>query len=260
MARITRRPPILKMPGQLILLLLLQLTASQATSSSSWNLFNPNLDHYTKAISLVHTKPDKNGQHLLRGIEVGRAAARHNPNHRDSWVNLAGFILNLFNKKDYAEPVSHVQALELFSIMAYAFDKWPAFHGTIHNMESTLRWLSSSSPEEANIHYDTTLDGENGWQKHPKYSTGDRLLAYEYGKKNALPIDVVVAHRGPLFIPLPYFDFVRDTKSETKRIEKLQGKARLRLEKIQTRRKRKKEEKKRRFQIVKKIIESSGEL
>ena len=95
------------------------LAQSFNDSQQHWNLFNPNLDHYTRSVQQIQQG------NLLRGIETGRAAARYHPNHRDAVVNLGGFYLNLFNKDDYAKPVSHVQALELFSIMKYAMSKWP---------------------------------------------------------------------------------------------------------------------------------------
>ena len=101
------------------LFLFLQKTQSSKDSPQHWNLFNPTLDHYTRSVQQI-----QQGK-LLRGIETGRAAARYHPNHRDAVVNLGGFYLNLFNKDDYAKPVSHVQALELFSIMRYAMSKWP---------------------------------------------------------------------------------------------------------------------------------------
>ena len=103
------------------LFLFLQETRAQSSKDSPqhWNLFNPTLDHYTRSVQQI-----QQGK-LLRGIETGRAAARYHPNHRDAVVNLGGFYLNLFNKDDYAKPVSHVQALELFSIMRYAMSKWP---------------------------------------------------------------------------------------------------------------------------------------
>lgn len=199
---------------------LLLLTPRQDFAlASGWDLSNPTLDHYNRAIQQVNS-----GKHL-RGIETARAAARHMPESRDAWVNLAGFYLNLFNQEDYAEPVSHVQALELFAIANYGMEHWPSFHGSIRNMESTLRWLCSSAPASAGLAYHKTLSGTETWQLPPEKSTGDRLIAYKYGKENAPKPESAVLHRGPLFIQPPYKDFERDTARELRRIKRLQNMA-----------------------------------
>lgn len=210
------------------------------TFAKKYNLFNPSLDHYGNAIQLI------NKDNWNQGIEVGRAACRHNPNHRDSIVNLGGFYLNLWNKKDFPKPISHVQALELFSIMNYAMTKWPSFHGTIHNMESTLRWLCSSSPTEVrdsmNLIYDTTLNGQEGWNNPVSESLGDRKIAYEYGLKHAPSFVNAVAHRGPRFMRNNrYQDFERDAEKENKRILKLQEMARVKRSDILRKQKKKTE-------------------
>ena len=195
---------------------LLVLSVLVFAGARPWDLYDPTLDHYTRAIRQVSSGK------ILRGIETARAAARHAPDSRDAWVNLSGFYLKLFNMEDYAEPVSHVQALELFAIANYGMRKWPDFHGSIHNMESTLRWLSSSAPEEAGLTYDVTLDGTETWRLPPDQSTGDRRVAYEYGIENAPSPEKVVLHRGPLFIRRPYQKFRRNTERELARIAKLQ--------------------------------------
>lgn len=204
------------MVGNALERLLLVLSALAFAGARPWDLFDPTLDHYTRAIRQVSSGK------ILRGIETARAAARHAPESRDAWVNLSGFYLKLFNMEDYAKPVSHVQALELFAIANYGMSKWPGFHGSIHNMESTLRWLSSSAPEEAGLSYDVTLDGTETWRLPPDQSTGDRRVAYEYGMKNAPPPENAVLHRGPLFIRRPYQKFRRNTARELARVTKLQ--------------------------------------
>ena len=201
----------------------------QQRKAPRWNLFDPSLNHYSKAIQTIPND-------LLRGIEIGRAAARHNLQDRDSVVNLSGFYLNLFNKEDYVKPVSHVQALELFTIANYAMTHWPQFHGSIHNMESTLRWLCSSSSDDA-LQYDTTLNGQESWNDPPHLSKGDRLIAYEYGRKQGPTIEEVLLHRGPLFIPTPYQDFHRNDVQEKGRIEKLQNLAKRKKKQVQGRQK-----------------------
>ena len=184
-------------------------------SVNAWNLADSSLDHYSRAIRQVG-----DGDYL-RGIETARAAARH-AGGQNAWVNLAGFYLNLFNKEDYQEPVSHVQALELFAIAHYGITRWPSFHGSIRNMESTLRWLCSSAPESAGLRYDKTLDGTNTWRLPPLQSTGDRLAAVRYGLEHAPSAEDAVQDRGPIFIPRPYQAFRRDTEKELARIKRLQ--------------------------------------
>jgi hypothetical protein len=202
----------------------LTTAATATTTKSSWNLFNRELDHYTKAMQTVQQDD------FLHGIEMGRAAARFDANSRDAFVNLGGYYLNFFNKQDYHKPISHTQTLELFTIMDYAQARWPRFHGTIHNMESTLRWLCSSASAQDRIKqglvYDETLNGQESWQAPVHLSKGDRLVAYEYGRAHALPIAHVLAHRGPLFIPAPYQTFRRNATVERTRIARLHKMAR----------------------------------
>ena len=229
--------------------LVLVLSLRPPRAAAAWNLADPSLDHYTRAIHQVGAGD------YLRGIETGRAAARHagkdrkdgsrderrdgrrdgrrderrdeskdesRDESRDAWVNLAGFYLHLFNKEDYHKPVSHVQALELFAIAHHGMARWPDFHGSIRNMESALRWLCSSAQEEAGLKYDKTLDGTNTWRLPPLQSTGDRLAAVQYGLEHAPSAEIAVLNRGPLFIPRPYQSFRRDKGRESARIDRLQ--------------------------------------
>jgi hypothetical protein len=204
---------------QLLLFYILLTTAKK----SSFSLFDPSEDYYSLAIRTI------NENNIEHGIEVGRAAVRFNINHRDSVVNLGGFYLNLFNREDYKKPVSHLQALELFSIMNYAMNKWPNFHGTVHNMESTLRWLSSSSinttmPVAEKIQvlqYHKTLNGQETWQQPAHLSKGDRQIVFEYGIKYAPSFQKVIMHRGPLFVKRPYSLFERNYSKEARRVLKL---------------------------------------
>ena len=119
--------------------------------------------------------------------------------------------------------------LELFAIANYGITRWPSFHGSIRNMESTLRWLCSSAPESAGLRYDKTLDGTNTWRLPPLQSTGDRLAAVRYGLEHAPSAEDAVQDRGPIFIPRPYQAFRRDTEKELARIKRLQQMAKQKL-------------------------------
>ena len=144
---------------------LLVLSVLVFAEARPWDLYDPTLDHYTRAIRQVSSGK------ILRGIETARAAARHAPDSRDAWVNLSGFYLKLFNMEDYAEPVSHVQALELFAIANYgiANGRLPWEHP--QHEHAAMVGLFGAGRGRAR---DVTLDGTETWRLPPDQSTGDR--------------------------------------------------------------------------------------
>ena len=119
-------------------------------------------------------------------------------------------------------------ALEVFAVCAHGA-KIAAAGVTdhFHNLESSLRWMSNSSPHDSGCPpYGTTLDGFGGLRagEHSKAAIeaagmrqstqglfqpvaamiGDRAAAFAYGLSAAPPIGDVLGYRGRLWIPQPY--------------------------------------------------------
>eukprot|EP00949_MAST-11_sp_MAST-11-sp1_P004070 g4070.t1 len=112
-------------------------------------------------------------------------------------VDLGASYLDIFNNLEGYE-VEHHLALELVAIMNAAADIDDSVEGVHHNMESALRWLSSSSGGK--LAYHDSLDGAGKWRMHPRESVGDRKLAYEYALQRMPPFKEVIQFRGERLI------------------------------------------------------------